>query len=362
MHNGAFIIDAVSHVYNMSPGNYISPDTEYLHATPTYNFQVLLSPANSPYRLTSDEYHRKWSARETAHALFHESDTDMAIYHQVDLSGYYKDGFTPLSRGVEMRELYPNRVRLYGYLDPFKKIPEIFKDMEDLVLKHKVIGFKIYPATYKNGRTEVFKMDDPHKAFPVFEKALELGIRNIAVHKAVPVGPTPARAWSVEDMDDAAASFPKIDYQIVHGGFLYLEDTSMQLAKFRNVYVNLECTCGYITNYPRKFAEIIGPLLFWGGSDKIIYASGCMFQHPQPLIEGIWNFKMPEDLQKNYGYPDLTEKMKRKILGENFARLHGIDIEKQKRIIDEERRRSRENDGLSKPWALVRNKSRKRGA
>jgi hypothetical protein len=35
---------------------------------------------------------------------------------------------------------------------------------------------------------------------------------------------------------------------------------------------------------------------------------------------------MPEELQEDYGYPPITEETKRKLLGENFARVFGIDL------------------------------------
>jgi hypothetical protein len=37
-------------------------------------------------------------------------------------------------------------------------------------------------------------------------------------------------------------------------------------------------------------------------------------------------------LIEGYGYPPLTEQAKRKILGENLARLHGMDVDTLRRI------------------------------
>ena len=34
-----------------------------------------------------------------------------------------------------------------------------------------------------------------------------------------------------------------------------------------------------------------------------------------------------QDVVDGYGYPQLTEQAKRKILGENLLRLHGMDVE-----------------------------------
>ncbi len=75
------------------------------------------------------------------------------------------------------------------------------------------------------------------------------------------------------------------------------------------------------------FAEIIGKLLFWCGEDKIIYGSEAPIFHPQWALRAFMDFQIPEDLCAGYGYPQLTGQAKRKILGENLLRLHGMDVE-----------------------------------
>jgi hypothetical protein len=46
---------------------------------------------------------------------------------------------------------------------------------------------------------------------------------------------------------------------------------------------------------------------------------------PQWALEEFWNFELPRDIVEERGYPQLTEQAKRKNLGGNLARLHGID-------------------------------------
>jgi len=59
---------------------------------------------------------------------------------------------------------------------------------------------------------------------------------------------------------------------------------------------------------------------------------------------------MPEDFQV-----PLTDEVRAKILAENFARLHDIDIEERKgRISDDEFARQRNGNGLREPWSTVR--------
>jgi hypothetical protein len=38
------------------------------------------------------------------------------------------------------------------------------------------------------------------------------------------------------------------------------------------------------------------------------------------------DLEIPEDLQEDYGFPQITEEDKRKILGLNFARLMGVEV------------------------------------
>jgi predicted TIM-barrel fold metal-dependent hydrolase len=74
------------------------------------------------------------------------------------------------------------------------------------------------------------------------------------------------------------------------------------------------------------FAEILGKLLFWCGEDKIVYGSEAPIFHPQWALRAFMDFSIPQDLVDGYGYPQLTEVAKRKILGENLLRLHGLDV------------------------------------
>jgi hypothetical protein len=77
----------------------------------------------------------------------------------------------------------------------------------------------------------------------------------------------------------------------------------------------------------------MGRLLRDVGSDRILWGSEApLFGNPQPMIEWFWNMQIPEQLQERYGYPEITEKDKRLILGENQARLFGVDVERAKRL------------------------------
>ena len=44
-----------------------------------------------------------------------------------------------------------------------------------------------------------------------------------------------------------------------------------------------------------------------------------------PPFSGLREFQIPEDMQRDYGYPAITDEDRRKIFGENLARLIGIE-------------------------------------
>jgi hypothetical protein len=100
-----------------------------------------------------------------------------------------------------------------------------------------------------------------------------------------------------------------------------------QIVRFPNLYASIAATVNFISRHPRVFAETLGKMMWWCGEDKIIYGGEAPIWHPQWALEAFWNFELPADIVEDYGYPPLTEQAKRKILGGNLARLHGIDAE-----------------------------------
>ena len=69
----------------------------------------------------------------------------------------------------------------------------------------------------------------------------------------------------------------------------------------------------------------MGQLMKFMGPDRIVFGSDSVwYGSPQWQIEAFWRFQIPDDLRKQYGYPQLTDAAKRKILGLNSARLYKL--------------------------------------
>ena len=80
-----------------------------------------------------------------------------------------------------------------------------------------------------------------------------------------------------------------------------------------------------IVTFPTVFAHLIGQLLYYMGEDHIVYGSDSVwYGGPQWQIEAFWRYQIPESIRGRWGYPQLTEGAKRKILGLNSAQLYGL--------------------------------------
>jgi uncharacterized protein len=346
------VVDGVVHGYNWTRENY-SHDLAEGFARGSFGLHKRVSPQND-YLLTRDEFFMDWSDETLEHVLVHETDVDIAVYHSTPLHDYFRDGLVSIDKGAAWKRRSPDRVVLYGSVNPYEGNGAL-ESMEYQVRELGADGIKLYPARYYAGRTLEIRLDDPNIGIPLIERAIELGVKTIAVHKAIPFGPTKTDAYRVNDFDEVCARYPEMNFEIVHAGFAFLDETCFLLGRFPNLYVNLEVTASLAISSPRKFGETIGSFLYWGGEDRIIFASGCSFVHPQPVIDAILNYQMPEDLISGYGLPDITDSVKRKILGANFLRMHKLDeAELRARLVDDNWARARAGSERRAGWSAIR--------
>jgi predicted TIM-barrel fold metal-dependent hydrolase len=93
-----------------------------------------------------------------------------------------------------------------------------------------------------------------------------------------------------------------------------------------NVYAELGTTmASMIVTFPTVWAHLIGQLLYYMGSEHIVFGSDSMwYGGPNWQIDALWRFQIPEQIQERWNYPTLTDHDKRNILGLNSARLYGL--------------------------------------
>ena len=94
----------------------------------------------------------------------------------------------------------------------------------------------------------------------------------------------------------------------------------------QNVYAELGTTWWALMGRPEEAAHVLGKLLVHVGADNILWGTDAVFYgSPQGQIQSFRVFQISEQFQEQFGYPALTDDIKRKILGLNALRLHDVD-------------------------------------
>ena len=354
MRDGIQIVDSIVHGYNWAKSNWEIPQSE-LACEAGAGFHGFLC-RDEASTLTRDEFLRDWSADEVAESIFYESQVDIAVHHGTPIWDFFKDGHSDTEKGFAMKERFPDRTLLYGAVNPYDEANALYT-IEQLA-DRGVNGIKTYAARFHGGKTYDQRLDDPIFGYKLIEKALKLGIKAIATHKAVPFGPVRPEPYGVADVPEACATFPEMNFEIVHSGFAFVDDT-VALAGLPNCWFNLEVSGALMYKAPRRFAEFMGKLLLNGAADRIIWASGCCLTHPQPNIEAMFDFQMPQDLVEGYGYPQMTKEILTGIMGANFLRMHGIDGAAIQAKIAGDDISKRQAGKLEAPWSNFRQRMAK---
>ncbi len=99
-----------------------------------------------------------------------------------------------------------------------------------------------------------------------------------------------------------------------------------------NIHLCLSLLVPWAISAPRKFATIVGEALRFVGPDRIIWGTDSAGMGAQVRwgVEGFREFQIPEDMRQGYGYPEITDEIRRKIFGGNLARLLGIDATRRR--------------------------------
>ena len=260
MLNGMIVADATAHCYNWSTRHMASTESPAIRDS-AYGFHQLLT-RDPGLQLTKDEFARNWQIDEVAGTVYLEAGVDLIAYHGTPIHDYWHDGHSATDKGYELKRRFPGRALAYAAFNPFvlDSVSQIY-DAVDAAAEVGADGLKFYAARYDGGRTFPQRLDDEKYAFPAIERALERGIRVVATHKALPVGPVHYEPYGVSDLPLACAAFPQMAFEIVHAGMAFVEETAFLAASHPNCYFNLETSFATIRPAPRRFAEFLGALL-----------------------------------------------------------------------------------------------------
>lgn len=356
MLNGMIVADATAHGYNWRPDNLAVPESQRI-VDGSWALHQTMTKDHPQLRLTEDEFKQDWTGRDIADALFYETGIDLVSYHGTPIYDFFRDGHSATKKGFELLREYPNRIVVYGAMNPWGlDSASAIRDEVDRLVDQGATGLKLYAARYDRGATLANRMDDDAYAYPMIERAIERGVRVIASHKALPIGPVSYEPYGVSDFPLACARYPEMNFEVVHAGMAFVQETAFLASTQPNCWFNLETSFAIQTRQPRRFAEFMGMLMRSGAGDRILYASGFSLFHPRLALQSFLDFQMPDDLVDGFGMPQITDAMKEKILGLNYLRLHGIDPADFRKTTSSDEVSERQARGLEAPWSNLRSR------
>jgi predicted TIM-barrel fold metal-dependent hydrolase len=225
---------------------------------------------------------------------------------------------------LQQIEPYPDRMFLEANVGPVIKrgLKEAVWELEYLVKERGARLCKLYTPEDDGPLND-------KRLWPFYEKAVELGVP-LTIHTGVSyVVPQPSSHCRVGQLDDVLLAFPDLKIIAYHAGWPDTEELIGLCGKHRNLYMSLSGVIGWFERSPYRGYHAIGTALQWMPADKIVLGLDLPFDDTKRVVDWIRNLEMPAELKKNWGYSDVTDEDKAKILGLNLAGLTGIEPTKR---------------------------------
>lgn len=279
--------------------------------------------------------------------VFFDSDTSMGVLTHVPAI----EAHSPLSHedALATKRILDaldgsERLFLHAPVNPGE--PGALERMRAHAATTKLAGFK----TYTQFDTDTmgpggFWLDDERLGLPMIEQARRLGVRNICIHKGIPLAARGLQFAGCRDIGVVARRYPDMNFIVYHAGFnpgrgegpynaqrpsgvddLVDSLRANNVAPNANVYAELGTTWRIVMRNPEWAAHLLGKLFKHVGEDNVLWGTDSIwYGSPQDQIQAFRTFQISAELQERHLYPALTPALKRKVFGLNGARVYGLD-------------------------------------
>jgi predicted TIM-barrel fold metal-dependent hydrolase len=345
-----FVFDVQTHHVDISQKWYdTTPDGKIVKS-----FFTQLRPGARSEKEALEQLNRAHYVKE----VFGDSDTVMAIISGVPSREWDKNPLPPdqmvATRAFVNEIAGSRRVLSHGLLRP-NLGPREFDEMERQVKELKIDAWKMYTGA-ELGEKAWF-LDDEKVAYPFWERTKKLGIKNLCVHKGLPLMAFNEKACTPFDLEKAAKDWPDLNFIVYHSGFRgfgwiglgtgervtdakkddpqeipWISDILRILKRnpqIKNIYFELGSTFAMTSAAdPNMCLHMLGQMIQTAGSDHILWGTDSIWNgSPQSQIERMRRLTMKEELIDKYHYPELTAEIKNQILGLNAAKVLGVDVQ-----------------------------------
>lgn len=329
-------------------GHYVDPNGNWLRDVP-----ITATPFDWPAKARCElakgpglrSYLQCLGPREFIKDVFLDSDTDMMVL-----------SFVPSLRDAEpltieeaaaTKEIVDNmegshRLLLHGRVNPNQDGD--LEGMDELAGRWKISAWKTY-TQWGPDEKGFFLHEEP--GIRLIEKARQLGIRTLCVHKGLPFGPKSYEHSLASDIGIVAKRYPDVNFIVYHSGFIvgqaeraYDPKRGEGVDEFvrsviendvkpnSNVYAELGSTWRMLMQDPDSAAHTLGKLFKHIGEDNVVWGTDSIwYGSPQDQIQAFRAFQIGADLREKHGYSEITPRLRAKVFGLNALRPYGLDME-----------------------------------
>jgi hypothetical protein len=317
------------------------------HYLPPNLARTLKPQCKAEHDMLSPDYMACMGADDFIKDVFLDSDTDLMALSFIPSTR--ADEPISIEEAAKTREMVDQldgsqRLLLHGRCNPNQ--PGDLELMDELAEKWKVAAFKCYTQYGPGGKG--FFLSDADTGIRYIEKARKLGVHNICVHKGFPFGEESYEHSLCDDIGKVAKLYPDMNFMIYHSGYVpgqaegpYNPDRNEGIDSLvrsvienevppnSNVYAELGSTWRFASmRDPQSAAHVLGKLFKYIGNDNVLWGTDSVwYGSPQDQIQAFRAFQIPQLLQEEFGYPEITPELRAKVFGLNAIVPYRISVD-----------------------------------
>ena len=235
-----------------------------------------------------------------------------------------------------------HRLYIHGRVNP--NSPGDIEAMDEMAANHKIAAWKTYTQWGPDGKG--FFLDDA-VGIKFIDKAVKLGIRNIAIHKGLAFGQRSYEHSTCVDVGRVAKRYPQVNFLIYHSGYVtdaaegpYDEKRSdgidalvtslikNGIAPGSNVYAELGSTWRLLMRDPDSAAHALGKLFKYCGQKNVLWGTDSIwYGSPQDQIQAFRTFQISQAFRDKFGYPEISKALRADVFGLNALKLYPVPAE-----------------------------------
>ncbi len=274
--------------------------------------------------------------------VFMDSDTDLMVLSFVPSTRLNEpltiEEAAATARIVEKLE-GSHRLYIHGRVNP--NSPGDIEAMDEMAAKHKIAAWKTYTQWGPDGKG--FFLDD-EVGIKFIDKAVKLGIRNIAIHKGLAFGQRSYEHSTCVDVGRVAKRYPQVNFLIYHSGYVtdtvegpYDEKRSdgidalvtslikNGIAPGSNVYAELGSTWRLLMRDPDSAAHALGKLFKYCGQKNVLWGTDSIwYGSPQDQIQAFRTFQISPTFRDKFGYPEMSKALRADVFGLNALKIYPV--------------------------------------